>query len=142
MRTIHEADLNKERDEKKKLEAKLAQLIGDSEQDPDEEESSDPEHPSQAWEERYRELESKYLNLNPMRNSPAIEQYALEKSKNAQRGQADEETEEEKVVRPEGTAGTAFSIQVAMGLAGSESKDAKYKAIIVRADFSRLLPSN
>jgi hypothetical protein len=38
------------------------------------------------------------------------------------------------IPRPAGTAGTNFSIQVAMGLAGSTKKYDKYKAIQVCAD--------
>jgi hypothetical protein len=40
-------------------------------------------------------------------------------------------TASETILRPAGTAGTNFSIQIAMGLSGSSKKDDKYKAIQV-----------
>jgi hypothetical protein len=43
-------------------------------------------------------------------------------------------TDHEMIPRPAGTAGTNFSIQVAMGLSGSTKKYDKYKAIQVRTD--------
>jgi hypothetical protein len=45
-----------------------------------------------------------------------------------------EPTDREMIPRPAGTAGTNFSIQVAMGLSGSTKKYDKYKAIQVCAD--------
>jgi hypothetical protein len=47
---------------------------------------------------------------------------------------SDKPTDREMIPRPAGTAGTNFSIQVAMGLSGSTKKYDKYKAIQVCTD--------
>ncbi|TFK65414.1 hypothetical protein BDN72DRAFT_845569 [Pluteus cervinus] len=110
-----EIDLNKERDEKRKLEAKITQLLDDA-GDEDEDDPSKVQH----WEQKYLELEKLYTSLEKERNTE-------------QRGRhsgGTPSTEEDMIPRPKGTAGKDFSIQVEMRLASSENKDEKYKAVL------------
>lgn len=96
---------------------------------------------------KYAEIQSKvstYCNLmcthGRLHSIAALEK---EKASNAQlQEQLDKAVELQRegnnekdcalVPRPKGTAGTDFSIQIAMGLSGSTKKYDKYKAIQVR----------
>lgn len=116
-------------EEQEALEAKIMELEG-------------------TWTSWLRVILSHYQPVDKMR----LEQEALtaeretvaqlqERLEHLEDGQAggDGETSETLIPRPKGTAGTHWSIQEAMGLAGSEKKHGIYKGLVVSSTPSSRL---
>ncbi|KAJ3494992.1 hypothetical protein NLJ89_g10700 [Agrocybe chaxingu] len=79
------------------------------------------------WEEKYEELQKK---MEEDRQLIASLRACFPNTEISDFGPNANEVLETMTVRPKGTAGKDFSIQIAMGLAGSNKKGAKYTAIL------------
>ena len=75
--------------------------------------------------------DSLYTTLKAEMQNQKAENAALQEKINKALTPANNDPEMTKILKPKGTAGADYSIQIEMGLSGSKKKNDKYKGILI-----------